>query len=103
MPINQTWECNLCKMELSNKQEYIAHLEAHKRPSPPAQPTPQPVPQVQPRVSKPVQLTYVYNGECTACFAPVTTLEIDVASKHFVIAHCVKCNKQISQREVDKL
>lgn len=52
---------------------------------------------------KPVTLKYVYQGQCTDCSQPVTTLEIDVDKKHFCIAMCTRCNKQVLTKEVVKL
>lgn len=50
-----------------------------------------------------VQLIYKYTGDCPTCRTPVSTLELDLDQTHAVIAHCVKCNKQLEVRKEKKL
>lgn len=51
---------------------------------------------------KPITLTYKYTGQDEVGH-DVATLETDVADKHFAIAYCLQCNKQIESREVANL
>ena len=53
--------------------------------------------------AQPVVLTYKFTGECSEHRQPVDTLELDVAEKHFAIAICPTCKKQLVTREVAKL
>jgi transcription elongation factor Elf1 len=52
---------------------------------------------------KSIDLTYVFKGNCPTCGIAVTTLELDVASKHIVVAVCTRCNKQLATQTVAKL
>ena len=51
---------------------------------------------------KPLELTYKYIGNCENGHS-VSTLEMDVEEKHFVVAFCLQCNKQVESREVVSL
>lgn len=51
---------------------------------------------------KPILLTYSYTGDCDNGHG-VSTLEMDVEGKHFCIAFCLQCNKQIESKEVANL
>lgn len=82
----------------------VARIEAKKN-EPETPPEPVPNLPARPEIPdpKPVKLTYHYEGECPTCRNPVTTLELDIDSTHAVIAHCVKCNKQLEARKEKKL
>ncbi len=54
---------------------------------------------VVPTTIKPIRLTYKYTGDCDKGHG-VSTLEMDVEKKHFVIAFCLQCNMQTESREV---
>jgi hypothetical protein len=107
-----TYSCTKCvdgdgyPREFGTKVEFSEHMEKHKlnqiTVTPAAQVAQQPgKPPAEP---KPVQLQYVYKGDCPNCkIMPVETIELDVASKHVVIAWCARCKKQYDQREVEKL
>lgn len=67
---------------------------------PVAQPTkPQTIPEKQ---LEPIQLTYKYIGNCPNGHS-ISTLEMDVEGKHFVVAYCLAESKQIESREVVNL
>lgn len=51
---------------------------------------------------KPIELTYVYTGNCEKGHS-VATLETDVEYKHFAIAYCLTCHRQEKIREVEDL
>ena len=51
----------------------------------------------------PIKLTYVWTGECSEHRRPVSSLELDVAEKHFSIAFCPAGNHQIEAKEVAQL
>lgn len=77
----------------------VARIEAKKRqPS-----TLIPMPTTAPATPQEVKLTYKYVGTCPTCNELVKTLEMDLNSKHFVVAFCVKEDKQLESREVIKL
>lgn len=80
----------------------VARIEAKKN-EPPTPDTPAPVQRPELPDPKPVKLTYHFEGECPTCRNPVTTLELDIDSTHAVIAHCVKCNKQLEARKEKNL
>lgn len=88
---------------VGNKQDLDAHVKTCK-PSQgrneviKAQP-----PQLEQKKPEKVQLTYVFKGQCPTCANQLNTLEIDIEKKHFCIAFCGRCNKQIESREVVKL
>lgn len=52
---------------------------------------------------KPIKLNYQFSGECSEHRVPVTTIELDVATKHFCVAFCPPGNHQLESREVAKL
>lgn len=79
--------------------EIVNRIEAEPAPS---NPTPSQHPTSLPPAD-PIRLEYVYTGVCPDDRSPVTTLEIDVASKHFAIAFCGSCKKQLENKEVSKL
>lgn len=59
---------------------------------------------VQPQLKpQEIKLTYLFTGQCDVCAGPITTLEMDVEKKHFVVAYCTRCKKQCNTREVVKL
>ena len=114
---NNTWICSLCTdedgmpREFKNDDEYMAHNKAFHSPDSPKLEKP-PQPQVvedvlvhppETKVTKAVTLAYVYVGECSDCGKAVDTLEVDVDKKHFCIAWCNACKKQVSLREVVRL
>lgn len=55
----------------------------------------------------PIKLAYVYKGACDTCRNPVETLEQDIdvdgKERHFVLAYCLNCKKQLLNKEVKKL
>lgn len=71
-------------------------LEPLKPHAPTEAPRPSQGPVVEPK------LTYRYAGTCKKGH-PVTTLEIDVDWKHFVVAYCPIENEQVESREVENL
>lgn len=99
MSVNQSWICSSCGAELPTKKDYLEHLEAHK--SGVKQPVADPV--VTEKVPSEIELMYVFKGHCPKCSGQISTLEIDVDKKHFVIAHCTRCNKQLKTKEVATL
>lgn len=52
---------------------------------------------------KKVELTYLYIGDCPDDGSHVMTLEVDIGIKHFAIAVCNSCKKQLDSKEVVKL
>lgn len=81
----------------------VARIEAKANEPPPAPPKPNfPERPILPD-PKPITLTYNYIGECPTCRNPVSTLELDVAKVHCVVAFCARCNKQLASREEKKL
>lgn len=97
MPRSIEFGCSKCDRMFNSMPELAEHEKEHKLPQVEVNkvvPTP---------VIKPVVLKYVYQGQCSDCSQPVTTLEIDVEKKHFCIAMCTRCNKQVATREVLKL
>lgn len=65
--------------------------------------TPPPAPVAPPVVTiEPVTLKYKYEG-MDSCGNKVTTLELDSEGKHFVVAYCLICQKQVEIREVANL
>lgn len=55
-----------------------------------------------PQPQKPITLTYRYEG-IDVCGNAVKTFEMDIETKHFVVAYCVACDKQLVSREVINL
>lgn len=95
MPKSIEYGCSKCNRMFNSMQELANHLKEHILPQ---------VNKVAPTsVLKPVVLKYVYQGQCSDCSQPVTTLELDIEKKHFCIAMCTRCNNQVATREVVKL
>lgn len=99
MPISKSWGCNKCESQFETKLELIEHMKEHTMGKPevkkaPVQPKPKPIP---------IQLTYLFKGQCLDCLGPVSTIELDINKKHFCIAMCQRCNKQLETKEVEKL
>ena len=61
------------------------------------------LPSEKPVEKKEIVLEYKFTGVHDLCGTEVKTLEMDVESKHFVIAYCMPCNKQLISREVVNL
>lgn len=89
--------CFKCDRMFNSMQELSIHEKEH------LQPTMTPTLVEKQQMPKPVTLKYVYQGQCPDCSQPITTLEIDIEKKHFCIAMCTRCNKQVATREVVKL
>jgi len=110
MPINKSWGCSKCEAQFASKDDLIIHVKKHiiakseplKKEELKAKPG-QIVLSTSTPVKTPIKLTYLYKGQCPDCAGPITTLEIDVEKKHFYIAMCNRCNKQLDTREVKKL
>lgn len=51
----------------------------------------------------PLVLTYLWIGQCPDDRTEASTFELDVADKHFCIAVCPTCKKQLDTKEVAKL
>ncbi|PWU04802.1 MAG: hypothetical protein C5B43_04150 [Verrucomicrobia bacterium] len=87
----------------------IAEMEKEQqKPKPPVLPQPMKPQEGMLKNSVPVaektppHLIYMYEGMCKNGH-PLTTLELDVKSDHFVIAYCAIENKQIQSRQVRRL
>lgn len=89
-PANSEFEETLRQIEEDKKKK------AAEAPVPPVLV----VPQASPRK---IELTYQYVGICTTDKIPVTTVELDVAGKHFVTAICIVCKNQLDSQEVANL
>lgn len=95
MPKSIEFGCSKCNRMFNSMQELADHEKEHNLPQVnKVTPTP---------VIKPVVLKYVYQGQCSDCLQPVTTLELNIEKKHFCIAMCTRCNKQVLTKEVVKL
>jgi hypothetical protein len=68
-----------------------------------AEPLVQIVPPVIKVEDKPITLKYKYDGTCPTCHQDVSTLELDTDGKHFAVAFCLFCKKQVESREVADL
>ena len=68
-----------------------------------AEPLVQIVPPVIKVEDKPITLKYKYDGTCPTCHQDVSTLELDTDGKHFALAFCLFCKKQVESREVADL
>lgn len=53
-----------------------------------------------PRVAKPIELHYSFTGECTKCFNPLDTIEVELGEKNTEVAYCSTCKIQYKQIEV---
>lgn len=93
--------CPECLEEFASKNELDNHKKTCKKQEV-YKATP-PVPKQEPKKLEKPKLTYLYKGVCTSCAGQLSTLEIEVEKKHFCIAFCNRCNKQIESREVVKL
>lgn len=51
---------------------------------------------------KPIELTYLYKGNCSKGHE-LLTIEADADKVHHVIAYCLNCREQVAGREVIKL
>jgi len=100
MSVNQSWGCSKCEKAFKSKEDLVAHVASHKVKTTVTKAKPTPV--VQKKVT-PIQLTYVYKGLCNKCGGTLSTIELDVAKKHFAIALCSRCNTQCETKEVVKL
>lgn len=98
--IDKSYICTKCNTEFKQHGELAQHIKGCKgitvTPQSQVIPTPTPKPE-------PIALTYLYKGKCNTCSGPLTTLELDVESKHFCIALCNRCSKQCETKEVVKL
>ena len=82
--------------------EFTKMMQEIERPKA-SQVTPAPVPASVPTpVIEPISLKYKYEG-MDSCGNKVTTLELDSEGKHFVVAYCLICQKQVEIREVADL
>ena len=113
-----TWICEKCDATFADNQKYKQHKVDHmqgravekrvdlvtgeeiKPPSKRAENKPPKPVVTKKEPSKPIKLTYVYQGNCKDCGKSVETLELDVANKHIVLAYCTPCHKQWKSREV---
>jgi hypothetical protein len=101
--MNQTFGCHKCTQTFNTKEGLIAHLKSHGIGTPVKQAEPIEIKPVQTQKPREIKLTYVYAGQCDACGQQVTTVELDVIKKHYCIAMCTRCNKQLATKEVEKL
>lgn len=124
-PKQSGWLCERCGHESKTNEEYKTHKVDHmqgrisdkkfdretgtmeEKPAPKKAKFEIPKPslsaaQIDKDKTKPIKLKYVYEGNCK-CGAKAMTLEVDIGKVHFVVAHCSKCSKQITQRKVTKL
>jgi hypothetical protein len=83
--------------------ETINRIEQKKNTTPPAPSTPPSRHPTELPEVKSVQLTYKFIGECPEHRVAVDTLELDILNKHFCVAVCPSCRKQLLTREVAKL
>ncbi len=100
MPINQSWGCPKCTRLFDSKTELSEHMRNHEAPEKKVE-TPEVI--VEPKKPQDIKLGYIYTGQCPKCSSAITTLELDVLKKHFVVAHCTRCNKQLDSKEVVRL
>lgn len=97
--------CPKCDRMFNSVQEMDAHFKEHENQTVHFSKyvEPEVKKEVMPKPPVPPQLTYLYKGTCPHCSTQVTTLEVDVANKHYCIAMCTRCNKQLETKEVVKL
>lgn len=102
-----SWPCITCGEDFPSSADLERHTCGNKVVSQKApqlntfNPQTQPVDTV---ASTPLKLEYVYKGKCPVCSATqVRTIELDVAKKHFCVAYCNQCQRQIEEKEVVKL
>ncbi len=72
----------------------------------PNAPLPKPTPAVPPpppTPPEPIVLNYVYAGQCPKDRGIITTIELDIEGKHFVLALCNTCHTQLKIFEVADL
>lgn len=107
MAISRSFGCHKCEEMFVTHDLLQAHLANHvtviKKNEPMVETLSVVLPQIVKKDPTPITLGYVYEGNCPNCLGSITTLEMDVDKKHFCIAHCIKCNKQLETREVAKL
>lgn len=113
---HKSWLCEKCGHESTTHDEYKQHKVDHQLgkitdkpeeeiPTPPPKLEPKPM-EVQPKGDpdrKPIQLTYVFTGNCPTCGKHVETLELDVGNDHFCIAFCTACREKRAERKVARL
>lgn len=100
-------------VEFDSRADWMAHMKAHKDGKPLPMPIKQPPkPPVPPAVQEekpttlpaatpmPIQLMYVYTGQCPVCLRPVDTLDVVVEEKLTMVAYCTACKKQCSSKQV---
>ncbi len=91
--------------EMPSKEfiEIVKRIEGEKEESTPTETSrPSQHPTELPKAD-PIKLEYIYRGVCPEDRAQITTLELDVAEKHFCIAICSVCKKQLETKEVEKI
>lgn len=82
--------------EIEQTLKEIADFEKQKK----SQEKPKSLPP--PAEKMPLELTYKYVGNCENGHG-VDTLENDLDNRHFVVAYCLQCHKQLQSREVVNL
>lgn len=100
-------------VEFDSRADWMAHMKAHKAgtklpmPSkkvPPPAPVQKEVEKAQPapppRVPLPIELKYVYIGECPVCMRAVDTLDITLDEGLTMVAYCTSCKKQCTTKKV---
>lgn len=80
--------------------EAVNRIEARKDEPPPVSTHPERPKLPDPR---PITLTYNYLGDCPVDRSPPTTIELDIEDKHFAVAICPNCKKQLASQQVEKL
>lgn len=103
--ISRGWLCEKCGKELATHDEYKQHKVNHQLgKSDEVEEQPVQASQTPKKTDRlPIQLTYLWKGNCQTCGKTVDTLEIDVGEEHYCIAFCTACKTQKSQRKVVKL
>jgi predicted rRNA methylase YqxC with S4 and FtsJ domains len=108
---SMSWGCSTCEAVFPSKEELVKHIQTHKvvvskaESVKPGELVSNPGQVVAPQspVIKSIKLKYVYEGQCTKCNSPISTIELDVKDSHVVVAYCQRCNLQLDQKEVSKL
>ena len=102
--------CEKCSTaETPIEFDSVKELFEHKKGGHTSRPKLPPIKIIEPKKEQeqpkpePLILKYIYTGICPDDSSQVSTLEIDIAKKHFVIAVCLQCKKQLSVKEVIKL
>ena len=63
-----------------------------------SKPAPPPKPEV--KKAEPIELKYLYTGQCEVCSGAVDTITINVGNKDMMVAYCTACKAQRAEQEV---